>query len=369
MKILRLRFKRSQLFVLLLLAVLSVHGQDYERSRTLSKSFLINPTAEIQVTNKYGDIHLITWDKDSVRFDIDFRVTSTKQSKVDKIFDYVDFDFKSTNYYVIAKTVFVGQNNFWTEVTDAANSVFSSGTHTQIDYTIYYPSTNSVKIDNKYGNIYTTEHSSKVDITLSNGDLKAHAFRGDTRIKLDFGYANIDEITKADLEINYSEFNIEEANELDIESKSSKINIRKANILFINSKRDKYYVKEATLVEGESFFSNLNLDRVSEKLNLRSSYGDIKLQSIPETFRQMTINEQSTDITIYIDDKHLYDIHMTRDDHTQIIFTSQLITKTETLINEEDQIYQVECRAGSPEGQTVPVTIDARGGKVYLMGR
>jgi hypothetical protein len=369
MKRIRLRFKRSHFIAFLILAGVMAHGQTFERSRALSRSFALPASAEIQVSNKYGDIHLIPWEKDSVRFEIDFRVTSTKQSKVDKIFDNVDFDFKSTNYYVIAQTLFLGQNTFWTEITDAASSVFSSGTHTQIDYTIYFPESNAVKIDNKYGNIYTTDHTGKADFSLSNGDLKAHAFLGETKIRLDFAYATIEEIKRGKLEINYSQFNLEKSDELDIESKSSKVYITNVNILFLNSRRDKYYVHEAGLVEGESFFSNLNLDIVKEKLNLRTSYGDIKLQSVPENFRQMDLSAQSTDITLYLDEKHLYEIEVTKDDHTQMIYTSRLITKTETLVNEKDQIYKVECRAGVQDGQKVPVRIDARGGKIYLMGR
>ena len=133
--------------------------------------------------NKYGDIHLIPWEKDSVVFEIDFSVTSNKQAKVDKIFDYVDFDFKATAYYVIAQTVFEGQNSFWREMADVASTIFSSGTNTRIDYTVYFPAGNDVRIENKFGNIYTTDHTGKVDITLSNGDLKAFPSGGPPNLK------------------------------------------------------------------------------------------------------------------------------------------------------------------------------------------
>ncbi len=224
---------------------LSLAGQTFENSRTLRKAYRIAPNVEVQVTNKYGDIHLVPWEKDSVVFEIDFSVTSNKQSKVDKIFDYVDFDFKETAYYVIAQTVFEGQNNIWSEMADVASTIFSSGTNTRIDYTVYFPAGNDVRIENKFGNIYTTDHTGKVDITLSNGDLKGHTFSGPTRLKLDFGNATIDNIVNANISLSYAEFNLDKAGEINFETRSSKLYLNTCEILHLDSKRDRYYIKSA----------------------------------------------------------------------------------------------------------------------------
>ncbi len=56
-------------------------GQTYENSKTVREAYRISSGTEVQVINKYGDIHLVPWEKDSVVFEIDLSVTSTKQSK------------------------------------------------------------------------------------------------------------------------------------------------------------------------------------------------------------------------------------------------------------------------------------------------
>jgi DUF4097 and DUF4098 domain-containing protein YvlB len=362
-------FNYKYLMVPVCLAIsISLAGQTYENSRTVRKAYRITPNVEVQVINKYGDIHLVPWEKDSVVFDIDFSVTSNKQSKADKIFDYVDFDFKSTAYYVIAQTVFEGQNNFWSEMADVASTIFSNGTNTRIDYTVYFPAGNDIRLENKFGNIYTTDHTGKVDITLSNGDLKAHAFEGPTRLKLEFGNVSIDEITNANISLGYEEFNLDKAGEITFETRSSKLYLNTCDILHIDSKRDRYYIKSVAELTGDAFFSNINLDKASSKINLKTSYGDIKLVGITDTFSRIDLTSQYSDITLFLDDDHLFNLEITRDHHSEIISSTTLLSQKEVPVEGSDDLFHSLITSGNIAKSKVPVFIHIKSGKIYLMG-
>jgi len=346
----------------------SLTGQAYENSRALREAYRIAPNVEVQVINKYGDIHLIPWEKDSVVFEIDFSVTSNKQAKVDKIFDYVDFDFKATAYYVIAETVFEGQNNIWSEMADVASTIFSSGTTTRIDYTVYFPAGNDVRIENKFGNIYTTDHTGKVDFNLSNGDMKGHSFTGPTRLKIEFGNVSIDQIINANISLGYAEFNLDKAGEISFETRSSKLYLNTCEILHLDSKRDHYYIKSAGDLTGDAFFSYLNLDKVTSKINLKTNYGDIKLLDITGTFLRMDFNSQYSDITLHLDDDHLFEFVITRDDRSSVISSVNLISKNEEQVPGAEKSFRSEISAGKADKPKVPVYINIKSGKIYLMG-
>lgn len=361
-----LRF--SGLIALLLLTASTSGAQEYMRSRSLREAFKAPPTAEIQVINKYGDIHLVPWQKDSVVFEIELTVTSSKQAKVDKIYDYIDFDFKSTGYYIIAQTVFTGQNTFWSEMADVANTIFSGNTATRINYTIYFPENNDVKIENKFGNIFTTEHKGKVDITLSNGDLKAFAFSGPARLKLDFGNASIDKINTGRLLLNYAEISIEEAGELNVESKSSRFTLASANKLQVDSKRDKYYIKKIGEITGTTYFSYFNLDLVDGKINLTTTYGELQLLKVSDSFRQIDLNAQFTDITLYMGEKHYYEIEVIRDDRAQVTMASGVNPKGEAAEDKAAKTVRQKYTAGKQGQSKVPVFITIRSGKLFLAG-
>jgi hypothetical protein len=343
-------------------------GQTFENSRTVRKAYLIGKNVEVQVNNKYGDIHLVPWEKDSVVFDIDFSVTSNKQARVDKIFDYVDFDFKATAYYVIAQTVFEGQNSFWSEMADVASTIFSNGTNTRIDYTVYFPAGNDIRVDNKFGNIYTTDHTGKVDITLSNGDMKAHSFNGPTRLNVEFGNVSIDEVLNGNITLGYAELNLEKAGDINFETRSSKLYLNSCDKIHLDSKRDRYYIKSVSELTGDAFFSYLNIDKAGSKINMKTSYGDFKLLAAEESFQRMDIASHYSDVTLYTDNGHFYDIDITRDDHSEVISSVSLLSKKEEAVQGAEDTFHAVITAGDAAKPRVPVIINIQSGKIYLMG-
>lgn len=354
------------LIIIALVSGLAVSGQTFEKSRTVREGFKITPNVEVQVINKYGDIHLVPWEKDSVVFEIRFSVTSNKQAKVDKIFEYVDFDFRPTAYYVIAQTVFAGQNTFWTEMTDMANTIFSGGTSTRIDYTVYYPKENDIKLENKFGNIYTTEHTGKVDITLSNGDMKAYAFRGPTKLKLEFSNISVDKIVNANISLGYAEMNVESAGELILETRSSKLYINYCDKIHLNSKRDRIYLKQAGEITGELFFSNLNVDEATSLINLKTSYGDLKIMDVSGTFTRMDFATQYSDVNLYLDEDHFFELEVTRDDRSEILASVDLLSRNETPVPGSEDTFKAIITAGKQGKTKVPVVLNLKAGKFFL---
>jgi len=358
---------KINLITFLLLANLVVSGQTIEKSRSVREGFKITPNVEVQVVNKYGDVYLVPWNKDSVIFEIRFSVTSNKQAKVDKIFEYVDFDFRATSYYVIAQTVFKGQNTLWMEMTDMASTIFSGGTNTRIDYTVYFPEKNDIRIENKFGNIYTTEHTGKVDITLSNGDLKAFAFRGPTKLKIDFSSISIDEVVNANMVLGYAEMNLENAGELNLETRSSKMYITSCDKLYLNSKRDRLYLKNAGEISGDMFFSYLSLDEAGKGINLKTNYGDIKVMDVSGSFSRMDFSSQNSDITLYLDAEHLFDMEIIRDERSQVVTSMEMISKNEAPVAGVEKTFRLLSTAGREGKPRIPVIINLKSGKLYLL--
>jgi hypothetical protein len=185
---------------------------------------------------------------------------------------------------------------------------------------------------------------------------------------LDFGNASIEEMDNGTITTSYSEINLEESENAVFESRSSKIYLTKVNSLQINSKRDKYYIKKVDDVGGEAYFSDLNLDEVNDRINLRTNYGDVRIQTVGKQFRLMDLSAENTDITLFIDKEHFFQLNITRDDKSQMIFTSSLLTKKEKPLDDEAKTVKVECTAGNADKPKVSLNINTKGGKIFLMG-
>jgi hypothetical protein len=355
-------------FVLLftLFSGYSIYGQTVEKSRTIKKTFKVEPGTEIEITNKYGNIHLIPWEKDSVQFNIELLVKGTKDSKVDKSYDFIEFDFKTTEYYIIAQTLFAGKSSFWSDVSDLTGTIFNSSTKTKIDYTVYLPANARLKIMNKYGNIYIADHAGAIDIDLSNGDLKAHNLSGNTSIKTEFGNTNIWQIDEGNLNISYGEVEIAEAENLTIESKSTRFDIDQVNNLSLNSRRDKFYLKEAGYVNGTINFTTIEMDQLSQKINLSAKYGNVEVKSFSDKVSSFYIDAENADIILHFTDNKQYKIEATVDVKTEVLYSADIKNITSKEMDGDEELIEVKSTIGGLAGKIVPITMKSRGGSISL---
>jgi hypothetical protein len=359
-------FKRL-ILLLLLLTGLDAIGQPYKKSRSIVKSFKVEKDTEILVKNKYGNIQIIAWEKDSVKFEIQIDVSAKKESKANTNFESIAIDFVASEYYIEAKTNFAGDGSFWSDVKDKTNTVFAGENKTQIDYKIYIPSSNPIELTNKYGNIFITDHYGAVNIVLSNGDIKAHAFYGKTTIDLQFGFAKIDLITHGNLNLNYhSEIQLNETDELEIESRSSRIRIDKANKLDINSNRDKYYIKEITSINAKTSYSYIEIQQLKKQLTITGKYGDLDINNLNNAVNNINFTFENTDVSINKNSDQLLVIELIYDEKTGLFFPEELQNKSTTKEDEEQKLVKTKGVLGNGESASILINGSLRSGTIRI---
>lgn len=341
-------------------------AQTFEKSRSVEKAFKIKPETEIEISNKYGDVNLIIWKKDSVRFKIDIEVKSSKESRVDKSFDFIDTDFKASEYYVIAQTLFGGKSSFWSDVSDLTSAIFNSSTKTKIDYTVYLPAYANLKVTNKFGNIYTTDLTGPVEINLSNGDLKAHDFMGETNITSEFANLDINHIDHGKLDISYGELRLEQGGALEITSKSSRIEIDGINSLKVDSKRDKYYLNHVDDLLGSNYFSLMEINELGTKISLTAKYGDIEVKRFADHVNSFDIKSDNTDITLHFTDDKFYKMDFTVDEKTEVMYSADIKKIKSSEPQGDEKLITMKASVGRESNKNVPLNLDCRGGTLTL---
>jgi len=355
--------------ILLLLLFTGLHtmGQPYKKSRSVVKSFKVGEDTEILVKNKYGNIQLIAWDKDSVRFEIQVDVSAKKESKANTNFENIDFDFVASEYYIEAKTSFAGEGSFWSDVKDKTNTVFTGENKTQIDYKIYLPSTSPIEIENKYGNIFATDHYGSISIVLSNGDIKAHAFYGKTSIDLKFGFAKIDLIAQGNLNLSYhSEIQLDKTDDLKIESRSSRIRIDQANRLEINSNRDKYYIKDVQVINAKASYSYFEIQHLIEHITISGKYGDLDIKDLDNRVSRINFTYENTDVSINKNADQKLAIELIYDEKTGLYFSDELRNKITSKEDEEQKLVKTEGLLGDSNSPSIIIKGSMRAGSLRI---
>ncbi len=300
MKTVSLIFKRLLVLYLGLVAF-ECQGvaQTYTESKKIIRSFPVFADTRLDISNKYGKIHVIQWKKDSVRIEVDLFVRSTSMGKLDRIMDNIDFEFTGTNYYIIANTRFESKyNTFFSDLKDLSGNIIPSNNEVEINYTVMVPSNININLSNKFGDIYIDDLKGTVTVSLSNGDIKVNRLEGESNINLNFGNGIINYLNNATINLVYSDLEIKSAGQLRLESKSSKVRIYQVDILKTQSSRDKYTISEINNLFGDSYFSDIWIYKMNDEVNYTPRYGDLKIDSVRTNFSYININSEYTDLYI-----------------------------------------------------------------------
>ncbi len=358
-------FRFNPALLLLLFLTTEVAGQSYTRENRVERSFSITETTEVEISNKYGDITIESWDKDSVKVIIEYKVTSTKESKLNKTFDAISVDFKANEYYVVVGTEFEGSGSFWSDVSEIASNLFAGGTYTSIDYKVYLPANQKVNLKLKYGNIYLADHDGPINISLSNGDLKAHNFNGVSDLEIEFGDATINNIIEGDINLNYGTLNLESADKITLTGRSSEIELGDIDQLIIDSKRDGLNIENVNSINGITYFSRVIVDNVSEAFDLSSKYGSIKLKEIGRKASKINLTSVNTSINMYLQKDNNYSISITSDEKADVTYSAGIGDFQTEEIKSKDKLLSAKCTYGNSK-LAIPVVIDIKSGFLSL---
>lgn len=347
-----MRFK-SLISLLICLLVPDLQAQVPEYTRQINRSFKVSNHATIEVSNKYGRVQVIPWETDSVKFSIDLRIKAKDKQKLEKIKQNVDFEFTSGQSYLVAKTTF-GENSsdVFRDIVDIAGSYLSSSNSVNINYTIMVPSAATMKIENKFGNVYLDDYEGSLTLVLSYGDMKANRLNGRTDIKLTSGDGEVNFIRDGQVFVSYANMHIREASRLVTQTRSSVVTIDKAASLKINSRRDKFFINEAGSISGESYFSNITLGTLTKDLNVSCKYGNFNLDGIQRTFSMINLNSELTNLTLAFEKPVAFDFELTHHQTVAFVYPKALAKLNTEVSDPEEKIFLTSGKFGTGPGDS-----------------
>jgi len=350
-----MHFKVSLPLVMCLL-VLGMQAQVPEYTRHVSKSFRVNNAVTIEISNKYGRVQIIPWETDSVKFDIDLRIRAKDNQKLEKMKQNVDFEFTSGQTYIVAQTVF-GDNgsDVFKDIVDIAGAYLSSSNSVNINYTVMVPANVSLKIENKFGDVYLDDYVGPLNLALSYGDMKANRLIGRSEIKLTSGDGEVNYIKDGQIFVSYANFHIREALKLVAQTRSSVVTIDKTGTIKLDSRRDKLFLNEVGSLTGAGYFSNINLVTLHKELHLNSRYGDLTIDNIRRSFSLINLTSELTDLTLTFEKPMLFDFELTHHQSVAFMFPKANAALSTKVFNSEEKLFVTSgCfGSGTPDSRVV----------------
>jgi hypothetical protein len=321
-------------------------GQVYSDRKV--RNFKVNEKTTIEVSNKYGKIHISTWEKDSVRFEVDLRISASSYQKMDKLRNNINFEFTATKYYVVAKTVLTNPSGIISDFVDA----FIPSNQVTINYMVYVPKDVSLKIENKFGDIYIDDFGGSLEINLSNGDLKANRLSGSPVVYLNSGDGTINGIVGGKVIASYSDLQIKDASKVFLETKSSRITVNKAVNLVVDSKRDKYQIESVDDLTASGYFTTVTIDQIRKELRCNLKYGNLVVNQVADGFSFINIESEYTDVDLYFNRLTSYNLDITHHNDVYINLPANLARIETKVLNEDEKLMLTYGRIGNTATET-----------------
>lgn len=356
----------SYLIVFVVLSLDLSAAVDTKLTKSIEKKYKVSSAVNIDIENKYGQVIVNTWSKDSVVVKIKVTAFGKNDSDTKKTLGRVDFDFNQVSNFITIQTVFNRSTGTFKElfksIGDYSKSLLSKN-KLQVDYEIYIPEKSALDLENKFGDVYINKHAGRLNLVMSHGDFKANDLTGTSAIELSFGNASIKNLQDAELEVRASEVEILKTANLSLTSSSSEIEIKEAFSVKIDSRNDKIEIDKLQVIQGKGVFSKIRLGEVESLIDLDLSYGDVRTDLVRSKFSKVEIESRSADINLVISDRSSFKAYwVAREDNFSL---DQMFNSFNRASHDDRKGYAV-ISGNYGVGEASEVTIKAQGGDVSV---
>ncbi len=259
--------------------------------KRVSKEFAVNADATVELKNKFGKIHVNTWDQNKVTIDVVISVDTRSKEAAEKIFENIKIEMSGSKSHVSAETIFKSKSN---------ND--HNKKNLRIDYTVNMPRKAAVDLYNRFGDIYLGDLLGSCKIDLAYGSMRAGDLDNKVNsIELQFSDGEIKFIALGELELQYSDMEIEKVGSLEIETQFSDLEIGPAGELKIHSQYDDISLEGASKLRLNTQFSDIHIEQITKEFHLINAYGDIEVERIPSDMETIYVDNQFGDVDLGIE--------------------------------------------------------------------
>jgi hypothetical protein len=252
------------------------------------------------------------------------------------------------------------------EILRFKETLLQSDGNMEINYSVWLPKKNELKVENKFGDIFIGDFAGHAEIDLSNGNLKSHDFEGRLDLTLNFADATINQMKSGRLNCNYSDLYIKKAESLRITSKSTTFEILELKELDADSRRDKFRIRLVDLVEAKGSFSNFRLNELTDRISLRSEYGDLDIEKTALDFSNIFIESKSTDINLYFMPESKFGFEITHS-KAEVDLCREMKIEEEKQMDEKEGKMKVTGFFGKKVQNNTKLFINATSGEINIL--
>jgi hypothetical protein len=291
------------LFILLFIPFLSqATNIDFVHSKqkNIKKAYYVNPDAILAVDNSYGALVVTTWDEDKIELDIQIKVSGNNEDWVNQRIDAITIEIQALKGLVAAKTI-LGNSNF--KSPGKKNSF-------EINYILKIPRNGSIKLNNKYGNITTTDIDANAEIKCKYGKITTGKLQGNSEVSIEYcSNSSVEFIKNGQINARYSSIKINEVAKLQLSSDYTDIEIQTADVIAYKSDYGKIKLAKIRNLEASGDYLTIQIGDIMGTMSMNTKYSSLNITSINSKAKSVFITSSYTGISIGYHSSYYFDLN------------------------------------------------------------
>lgn len=252
--------------------------RDVEKRKVVEKSYSVDEDVTLVIENKFGKVHINTWDKKQMDVRVEVIARRRSESRAQELLDKIDIDIDESS----------SSKRFTTDLQGRINNRNSESF--EINYTVSMPKSNPLELKNSFGDTYIGDLNGDVDIKVSYGDLRAKKLEGRSRIKLSFGDGDIEYVRSGEMVVKYSNLDVSSLGVVRLEQGFSELDIRTAESIDMTSKYGEVLLGSIKGIRGYVGFTDFVIEKLLVELDLQTSYaGGFEIEEVGKNFKKINL--------------------------------------------------------------------------------
>lgn len=174
-----------------------------EKKRTYSKSYPLSASDRVSLSNQFGELKIIPWDKPEIRVDVTIITRASTEELAQRIMDKIRIEDGKTGDGVYFRTKMNDMKGDWG---NKKGEYKEQGM--QIDYAVYMPASATLKASNSFGPMVVPDYRGTVELESKFGKLTTGMLQNPKSILVEFGSANIGGANGGTITVKFSKAEI-----------------------------------------------------------------------------------------------------------------------------------------------------------------
>lgn len=272
-------------------------------SKTITKEFDLTNKGELHLVNKYGNIAINGWSKNSLSVSVKVTVTHKKKEYAENLLSRIDaVDNELNDLISITSVISDKSTGFFAKYFSKVNPFDFDRSNVQIDYTIYLPRNAEIDITNVFGDLVIEDWTGKLKGEIQHGDVWINEDLNTTDLDLKYGKLRAKSINYGTIRLKNGSLDMNSAKDLRINSSGSNIAIDKVASLEVYSSKDVIQIEALGSVYGELKFSEMQLQEVNGAIKMTMRIADFKVSHLTNIAPVIDLKQESSEISLNIAD-------------------------------------------------------------------